>query len=457
MLWIYIQEGSEFTPFALVSIIFLYFSNRLYFFCWYGVEKLGVQLNLEKNKNISFFHIIGAALIPGFGRIWFPGDMSIILKASHTSYNRKLDDYSQWLLEHIYFSQRKIFPPKAIYATSTSKPMYPKKNSCDPSVGYDESIEQELMRVTKLINDLQSKSVNKPELQKMNETKQMADHLVHVQMRRSSNKNYHFYMCVFCSEWCIEVLFAIYLIFSASAALMVPLAQLMGIVGDIWGDAVWLLNLTIFLYTLLSYFCLLQKRSRKKYCGNKGNRLNTIVDILYGPLIYTFYLIAKLGIGEFMVRLKECKFAFLKLKDSNIDRNRALIEDYMREIHKKSLNKDEYRKTIVLQLLKSFAAIFESFPQLLLQCYVYFIIRSQYNQKESYLILIQFYLSTAFSLISTVRGIIRLLTYNLFSRGLKQAFDFAAFSGTTRLPRTWKQAKVQRYWLERARGPPSNW
>ena len=99
------------------------------------------------------------------------------------------------------------------------------------------------------------------------------------------------------------------------------------------------------------------------------------------------------------------------------------------------MSDEESRRIIVLILLKSFVSIFESFPQLLLQCYVYFIVRSQYKKDVSILIAVQFYLSIVLSLISTARAIWRLLTNNLFQRGIKKAFDsvtiFSAITATT--------------------------
>ena len=65
---------------------------------------------------------------------------------------------------------------------------------------------------------------------------------------------------------------------------------------------------------------------------------------------------------------------------------------------------------------------------MLLQCYVYYIVRSQYKKTDnlSVLVIFQFYFSIFLSLFGTIRAIYRLFKYNLFKRGLRRAFNFAA-------------------------------
>lgn len=187
-------------------------------------------------------------------------------------------------------------------------------------------------------------------------------------------------------------------------------------------------------YCLYIYQCETNQRKTLCFpCKTSGfvKDLDVIIAVIYGPLIHTFYLIIKHGIQAFLLRFKQFQFVLTTFKQDLNDKTKckdieASMKGYYKYITKNATNNIESRQLIVIQLLKSFVAIFESFPQLLLQCYVYFIVRQSYKTETSYVVIVQFSISIAFSLFSTLRSVWRLLTHDLFQRGLKQAFDFAA-------------------------------
>ena len=189
-------------------------------------------------------------------------------------------------------------------------------------------------------------------------------------------------------------------------------------------------------YLVVGVCWLIVSPKGRRLCRKQGEFWSTLVELFCGPVVYTVILICRNGIEELKLNVKQCKYAFssqikidvLNYMSGGGGKNKVpAVGDYTKTVYKKSVSEDESRKILVFRLLKSFVSIFESFPQLLLQCYVYFIARREYEDETSFWVFIQFYISIFFSLLSTLRSIYRLLTNDLFAKGLKKAFDVTAF------------------------------
>ena len=297
----------DFAVYGWVSMIILIFSNRVYFYTWYAVDKMGIKLNLRYH-DISIFQIIASSLVPIIGYDWF-------------------------ILQSI-----DVFIPRDYRAKNA---FY--KCNC---IGKQYAI--------------------------------------------SSN-------CMVLCHGIVNLM--IWFAFPISLVFLLRDRSFISILYIIFWAIVY-----ASIVIILGY-----------WKGSDG--MVAAGDIVLMPL-FCVYLIMKNNILEVKLRFKEVNYMIRHcnepLESSTSSRNNAL-------------DGNDRRSMIVLQLLKSIVAIFESFPQLSLQCYVYFVVRSQNisekNLSSSSLIAIQFYVSVGFSLRSVLVALYRLLTKNLFSRGLADSFN----------------------------------
>ena len=506
--FLYFQDGN-FVSYGWTCIIILFFSNRLYFYCWFTVDIVGVKLNLD--DKITFFHIIAAALTPIYGTlVWFKlfSQFKFIqmfpkLHKQHLKYKKKMiskwNDYIEFLLEILYKIDHGTYHPQAKYFKpdvqidqayiSQIKPRPQEANgvpdkACISICGEDGIDKEQVAKFQTAVDKIRHSDSgdaddNNKQLQdtdKMTQTDlfvAVTNELTNAKLNvRRYKKKTHLLSQIPC-----KVLWLLFILYFACCA-----GGFYFMYQDLSSVAV---SLGVFLAIASACGCCISSFMIfcTCWCCNKrlkGKIYSITIDLIFAPL-YSVFLIFKHSIENTVLRFKELKqhvkYALKKndnsgnyghgnndigfginmasvsadedhgnhnkvvansmhipissqhLTEQQQQRQMELINT-LRNIQHTAWNREESRKMVVFKLLKSFAAIFESFPQLLLQCYVFFIVRAEYtdsnNDDTSFLIVVQFYLSIIFSLISVVKGVYRLLTNNLFKRGMKKAFDFAA-------------------------------
>ena len=439
-LMIYISEGDKYKPYAITSIIILYFSNRLYFCCWFAVELLGVKLNLQ--DNITIYDIVSASLLPIIGYVkWFNVNLTLIFDPNAKSQSKKekkfkRKEFKQWVAHHIFVAETGRQPIDRIQFTRFT---FLDRRNENKNKGFayeyklEKKIRDEIKKLHKCMWDIDQEKKQKSittllnylsdlQVQERNEYKQMADR------ERCRTGNIWIILC----DVLLSLLFIAFIIYC------VVMIILLVIIFVKTGKLTRVFNIENFtaVYVVFAITFYARLKRFKNLWNNRANRFSIIIDLIYAPCIYTFYLIVEHSLLQCKLTFKQLKCAWnWKNNSKNKIDNLATIGDYIKAVKNESLNSEESRNMIVFKLLRSFASIFETFPQLLLQCYVYYCVRLQHeennnnnndNSNVAFIITLQFYLSTLLSLFSTCRSLYRLLASNLFTRGLKYTFDFVA-------------------------------
>ena len=423
---LYFNGGLEYTPYAVLSIWLLYFNNRLYFYTWFILEKRG-KSDYNFQDNISLYDIIAASFIPILG-LEFLHINFVQLHEPRISPSKKLR-YIQIKWYWCYFNffnklriRRWCWVPLAlsVWSYSIFYCCWVFINIGFTYIG--------LFNIVTNYNDTPVWLI------------------------------YYFPVAVY------TVLLILYITFGCGCWCYACCCWCCYGCCDCCERCYHRIR-------DCSFNCIGGERVRKIFDKIEPEYLSQnytfasmafaiISDIFYIPF-YAIYLIFKQTAKEFMIRSKEAKFIFCKTKNSknstlsnhayyhsqrdSLDRNRTIscYKHWKQRLQNEGLTKDETRNMIVFKLLRSLQALCESLPQLLLQCYVYFIIRSRFNdisddinyttiatpRTTSDWITYQFYLSVFFSVISILQAIYLLLFDSLFKKGIRRAFDaFAVYA-----------------------------
>ena len=491
---IYIIDGYEFAPYTLTSILILYFSGRLYFYSWFTVQVMGLKLSLNDSItfldiiaaaliplfglnwfsiNVSDYdnHLTklrsnkkskrSQTNIKKSGRRFCCcltrnktndnddnniNDEYVNLKIrqdiNYQGFNCNCLNFNKNKKDRLKLTQLNALMEwfyQQIHIWHTGKPATDLGFANDEPCPVDE---HELMHVSRYVSMIvgyisESKNDNKhkddvdfpvDDLLTMSQSC-----LVELQQSkiRSQGSHYGFSYSNTMQQLVLQhwTWIVLYIIFACLSGFFMFEWKLVYTVYGMFWVAFCAYSIIAIVFGLIRSQSNVSRQNveytqiKQRFHLNKKWIGNFFIDVLWLPVIVSGILVFLNTFKELKLRIKEAKFAILYKNNINLNIKHE-------DISKNALNKEDYRIMIVFQLLKSIVSIFESFPQLLLQCYVYFIVRSQHENEHStsFWITFQFYFSIVFSLISTIKSIYRLMFTNLFKRGLKKAFDFVSTS-----------------------------